>query len=64
MAASPVAPLVLSLQAPSRTPIQADLFDAVLSTFGPFAIAAAIFALGSVGYFSLLALRRLWERRG
>jgi hypothetical protein len=42
-------------------PVQEGIFEAVLSTFGPFAIAAAIFVLGVVGYFSLLAARWLWE---
>ncbi|MFC4356781.1 hypothetical protein ACFO0N_02330 [Halobium salinum] len=42
-------------------PLQGGPLEAILSTFGPFAIAAAIFVLGAVGYFSLLALRRLWE---
>jgi hypothetical protein len=42
-------------------PLQGGVFEAVLSTFGPFAIAAAIFAVGVVGYFSLLVLQRLLE---
>lgn len=44
----------------AASPLLAGPVDAVVSTFGPFAIAVAIFVFGAVGYFSLLAIRRRW----
>lgn len=38
------------------------IFDQLLATFGPFAIAAVIFVLGFVGYLALVAITR-WRQR-
>ncbi len=43
--------------------MSAGIIDQLLATFGPFAIAAAIFALGFVGYLALVVITRWRERR-
>ena len=38
--------------------------DALVSTFGPFLIPAALFSLGVVGYLVIVLLGRLGDRYG